>query len=151
MQFRCLYFDERRISEFCEAASYLSFAHASGTYHQNILGGDFSAQFRVNLQASPAIAQRNGHCALGFGLPNNVFIELVNNFTRRHSRHGLTQCFDSVVVVGVDTNVARDLQAFGDNFRRGQVALVQQCTSGRAYGPYAIAIKLFGPMTSPLP
>ena len=41
----------------------------------------------AHLHAPPAIAQRNRHSALGGALPDDVFVELLNDFAGGHGGH----------------------------------------------------------------
>src|ERR1022692_2919301 len=65
----------------------LGLAHASGTDHENVLWFDLGTQAITDLHAAPAIAQRNGHRTLGGVLPDNVFVEFLDDFTRSHGGH----------------------------------------------------------------
>jgi hypothetical protein len=57
--------DEGRIGQPRQAARDLGLADAGGADHQDVLGRDLAAQLLVDLLAAPAVAQRDGHGALG--------------------------------------------------------------------------------------
>ena len=82
--------DEGRVGQFGQAPGDLRFADAGGPDHQDILGRDLGAQFLGQLHAPPAIAQRNGDCALGGVLANDVFVQFVNNLAGGHIGHAGT-------------------------------------------------------------
>jgi hypothetical protein len=73
-------FDERSVGEAREPARDLGLADAGGPDHQDVLRRDLLAQGLGHLHAPPAVAQRNGHRALGVVLADNVFIQLRNYF-----------------------------------------------------------------------
>ena len=79
-EFRRLHFEERRTGKLGEAACDFGLADAGRSDHQNILGQDFFAQPLVELQPPPAVAQRNGHRALGVGLADDEAVQLGNDF-----------------------------------------------------------------------
>jgi hypothetical protein len=79
--------DERRIRQARETACDLGLAHARRADHEDVLRGDFAAQLLVDLLAAPAVAQGDGHGALGGGLPDDVVVELGDDFLGGHG-HG---------------------------------------------------------------
>src|SRR5262249_1054614 len=60
----------------------LSFAHAGGPNHDDVLGHDLFRQVGGKLLPPHAIAQGNGDSALGLMLAHNVFVQLAYNFLR---------------------------------------------------------------------
>jgi hypothetical protein len=79
--------DEGRIGQPRQPARDLGLAHAGGADHQDVLRRDLAAQLLVDLLAPPAVAQRNGHRALGLVLADDVAVEFGDDLRRRH---GLT-------------------------------------------------------------
>ena len=84
-----LHLDEGRIGQARQAPGDLGLAHAGGPDHENVLGRDLLAQAAFDLLAAPAVAQRNGHGALGAGLADDVAVKLGNDFLGCHGRHRL--------------------------------------------------------------
>ena len=82
----CFDLDEWRIGELGEAARDLGLADAGRADHQDVLGRDFLAQRLGDLLPAPAVAQRDRDGALGRMLPDNVLVELVDDFLRGHQR-----------------------------------------------------------------
>jgi len=80
----CLDFDERCIGEPRQPPRDLRLADASRSDHEDILRRDFLPQRLGDLLASPAIAHGDGHRALGRVLPDDMLVELVNDFRRSH-------------------------------------------------------------------
>ena len=78
--------DKGRIGEPCQASGNLSFAHARGPDHENVLGRNFRVQRLGHARASPAVSQGNGNGTLGLVLAHDVFIKLAHDFSRRHDR-----------------------------------------------------------------
>ena len=54
--------------------------HARGANHEDVLRGDLVAQAAFDLLAAPAVAQRDGHGALGAGLAHDVVVQLGDDF-----------------------------------------------------------------------
>jgi hypothetical protein len=79
--------DERRIGEPRQPPRDLGLAHAGGPDHQDVLRRDLLAQRLGDLLPAPAVAQRDGHRALGLVLPDDVLVELVDDFLRGHLAH----------------------------------------------------------------
>ena len=73
-------FHERRVRELRQTARDLGLAAAGGTDHEDVLGRDLLAQRIVDLHAAPAIAQRDGHGALGGVLADDVLVEFGDDF-----------------------------------------------------------------------
>ena len=80
--------DEGRAGKPGEPAGNLGLADAGGTDHQDVLGQHLLAQLLIELQASPAIAQRDRDRALGIILTDDVAVELGDDFARRKVGHG---------------------------------------------------------------
>ena len=83
-ELRRLHLDERSIREPRQAPRDLGLADAGRTDHQDVLRRDFLAQRLCHLQAPPAVAQRDRHGALGSSLPDDVLVQLVDDFLRLH-------------------------------------------------------------------
>ena len=81
-ELRSLDFQERRVGKLRQTAGNFSFAHAGGPDHDDVLGDDFFGELRRQLLAAHAIAQGNGHGALGVLLADDVLVEFGDNFAR---------------------------------------------------------------------
>ena len=75
--------EERRVGELGEAARDLGFADAGGPNHDDVLGHDVVGDVGRQLLAALAVAQRNGHGALGGRLADDVLVELGDDLARR--------------------------------------------------------------------
>ncbi len=73
--------DEGRIGQLGQPAGDFGFAHPGRADHQNILGGNFVAQFRRHPHPPPAVAQGNGHGALGGILADDVLVQFLSDFS----------------------------------------------------------------------
>jgi hypothetical protein len=51
---------------------------------KDILGRNLAAQRFVDLDAAPAVAQRNGDSALGFVLPDDVLVQFLDDLAGCH-------------------------------------------------------------------
>ena len=80
-EFGGLDLDEGRAGEFCQPPRDLGLADPGRPDHQDILGQHLLAQAAVELQPSPAVAQRNGDRALGVGLADDEAVEFGDDFT----------------------------------------------------------------------
>ncbi len=78
-----LHFQKRRIGQLRQAARDLGLADARGADHEDVLGHHLLGHFGRQFLAADAVAQRDGHRALGFGLPDDVLIQLAHDFARR--------------------------------------------------------------------
>ena len=58
------------------------FADAGGADHEDVLRRDLRAQVLVHLLAPPAISQGDRHRSLGRFLPDDVLVELFDDFAR---------------------------------------------------------------------
>ena len=74
--------EERRARQPREAAGDFGLADAGRPDHQDVLRQHFLAQFVVELQAPPAVAQSDGDGALGVVLADDEAVEFGNDFTR---------------------------------------------------------------------
>ena len=83
-EFRRLDLDERGLGETRKPPRNLRLAHAGGPDHENVLRRDFLAQRFRYLLAPPAIAQGDGNRFLGVVLPDDMFVEFVDDFLRGH-------------------------------------------------------------------
>ena len=79
--------DERRAREPREATRDLGLADAGRTDHEDVLRRDLGAQALGHLHAAPAIAQGDRDGALGRALPDDVLVELLDDFSGGHG-HG---------------------------------------------------------------
>ena len=70
---------ERRIGQPGQTAADLGLAAAGRPDHQDVLGRDFIAQFRAQPLATPPVAQRHSHRALGVLLADDVFVQRADN------------------------------------------------------------------------
>src|SRR5262249_8851624 len=70
-----------------EAARDLGLADAGRADHQDVLRHHLLAQLLVELQAAPAVAQRDRDCALGVALADDEAVELGNDFAGREVGH----------------------------------------------------------------
>jgi hypothetical protein len=84
-----LHLDERRVRQARQAAGDFRLADARGPDHQDVLGGDFRAQRLLDLHAPPAVAQRVGDGAFCLLLADDVLVQLVDDFSGSHVRHGV--------------------------------------------------------------
>ena len=73
---------ERRIGQPRQAPRDLRLAHAGGADHEDVLGHHLFGHFGRQFLAADAVAQRDGHGALGVGLPHHVLVELAHDFAR---------------------------------------------------------------------
>src|SRR5262249_7329635 len=72
-----------------EAARDLGLADAGRPDHQDVLGQHLLAQALVELEAAPAIAQRDCDRALGVALADDVAVEFGDDFAGREFGHAL--------------------------------------------------------------
>ena len=72
--------EERRAGELGEAARDFGLADAGRPDHQDVFRQHFFAQFVVELQPAPAVAQRDGDRALGVVLADDEAVEFGNDF-----------------------------------------------------------------------
>ncbi|ESW95109.1 hypothetical protein X769_30495 [Mesorhizobium sp. LSJC268A00] len=79
--------DERRTGESRQAARDLGLADAGRADHQDVLRHHLFAHLAFQLLAAPAIAQGNGHGALGVLLADDEAVEFRNDFTGREGGH----------------------------------------------------------------
>ena len=73
----------RRIGKLRQPPRNLGFSNTCRPNHDYVFRHDLFREIRRELLPPHAIAQRNGHGALGGVLADNVFIELVDDFARR--------------------------------------------------------------------
>jgi hypothetical protein len=81
------------------------------------------------LLPTPAVAQSDGDRAFGGFLAHDVLVQLFDDFTRSHLRHGL-QLFDGQIAIGVDADVGGNVQRSLDDVARRQLGRLQE-GSGR--------------------
>ena len=77
--------DEGRIGQLGQAARDLGLAHAGRADHQDVLRRDLAAHLFFDLLAPPAVAQRDGHGALGIVLADDVAVEFRHDLLGRHA------------------------------------------------------------------
>ena len=82
-EFRGLYLQERRVRELRQATRDLRLADARRSDHDDVLGHDLVREFRSELLAAHAVAQRDGNRALGVVLADDVLIEFGDDLPRR--------------------------------------------------------------------
>ena len=80
---RRLDLDEGRLRELGQPPRDLRLPHAGGADHDDVLRRDLVAQLGRQLLAAPAVAQRDGHRALGAVLPDDVAVELGDDLRGR--------------------------------------------------------------------
>ena len=83
-EFGRLDLDERRIGEPRQPPRDLGLADAGRADHQDVLRRDLGAQRFIDLHAAPAIAQRDGHRALGGALADDVLVQFLDDFAGGH-------------------------------------------------------------------
>jgi hypothetical protein len=116
-----LHLHERRVRQLRQAPRDLGLADPGRSDHQDVLRRDLLAQRLLHLHAAPAVAQRDGHGALGRGLPDDVLVEFLDDLLRgvRASlmmfRHPAPwRCsvldLDDQVAVGIDADVGGDVE-----------------------------------------
>ena len=79
--------DERRIGEPRQPPRDFGLADAGRPDHQDVFRRDLLAQRLGHLLPAPAVAQRNRDGALGGVLPDDVLVQLVDDFLRGHLGH----------------------------------------------------------------
>ena len=75
--------EKRRIGEPGQAARQFGFADAGGPDHENVLGHHLVGHFGRQFLAADAVAQRDRHGALSFGLAHDVLVQLAHDLARR--------------------------------------------------------------------
>src|ERR1700726_4293729 len=78
-----LHLHERRVGELRQAPGDLGLANAGRADHENVLGRDFLPQRLVDLHATPAVAQCDGHGALGGVLTDDMLVEFLDDLAGR--------------------------------------------------------------------
>ena len=81
-EFGGLNFQEGRIGKLCQTPRHFGFSNTGWPDHQDILWRYLIADGRVCLFTAPAIAQGDGHSALGLCLANNMAIKFGDNLAR---------------------------------------------------------------------
>ena len=88
-EFGRLDLDEGRLGEPRQPPGDLGLADAGGADHENVLRRDFGAQrFRPPGWRRQRLRKRDGDRALGRLLADDVLVQLFDDFTRSHLRHG---------------------------------------------------------------
>jgi hypothetical protein len=85
-EFRGFHLDEWRIGQAGQRRAISVLPTPVGPIIRMFLGVISPRKLPLNLLSSPAVAQGNGYSALGLGLPDDVFVELGNDFLRSHIR-----------------------------------------------------------------
>lgn len=75
---------ERRVGQRGQATRDLGLADAGRPDHQDVLGHHFIAQLGRQLHAAPAVAQCDGHRALGVVLAHDVPVQFLHDLARGH-------------------------------------------------------------------
>ena len=103
--------DERRARQTRQSPRDLGLADAGGSDHQNVLGRDFLSHDPLDPHPPPAVAQRDGAGALGGILSDDVFIEFMHDFLRRHLRHLLLHFKLTAFKTGPNESITRETRA----------------------------------------
>ena len=82
-ELRRLHLEERGLRELREPARDLGLPDARRPDHDDVLRRDLVAQLGRHAQPPPAVAQRDGHGALGVALADDVAVELGDDLARR--------------------------------------------------------------------
>ena len=72
----------------------------------------------MQLHSSPAVSERNGYRTFCIILPDDVFVEIVNDLSRGHVGHVFPlkiDLFDRLFLVRVNANITRDREALLDD------------------------------------
>src|SRR5690554_4690022 len=101
-----LHLDEGRPGQLGQAAGDLSLAHPGGADHQDVLGRHLLTQVAVELHAAPAVAQGDGHGALGVLLADDVLVQGVDDLAGGHLGHGAPQSVSRVTWWLVNTQMS---------------------------------------------
>ncbi len=75
-------FEEWRVGELGQAARDLGFADAGGADHDDVLRHDLFGEIGRELLAAHAVAQCDGHGALGGLLADDIFVQFGDDFAR---------------------------------------------------------------------
>jgi hypothetical protein len=89
-EFGGFHFEEWRAREPRQPARNLGLADTGRPDHQDVLGQHFLAQFFVELETAPAVAQCDGDRALGVVLADDEAVKFGNDFARGEVGHVLT-------------------------------------------------------------
>ena len=81
-ELRSLHLQEGRVGQLGQPAGNFRFAHAGGADHDDVLGDDFFRHLGGKLLAAHAVAQGDGHGALGVLLADNVLVEFSDDLAR---------------------------------------------------------------------
>src|SRR5262249_35132688 len=87
-ELRRLDLDERRLRQLGEPAGDLGLADAGRADHQDVLRQHLLAQLLRQLLAAPAVAERDGHRALGVMLSDDETVEFGHDLARAEARAG---------------------------------------------------------------
>ena len=79
------------------------------------------AQRFGDLAAAPAVAQGDGDRSFGGLLADDVLVQLFDDFTRGHLRHGALQFLDRQIAIRVDADVCGDVERTFDDVARGHL------------------------------
>jgi len=81
--------DKGGAGQLCQAPGDFCLTNAGWANHQNVLGQHFFAQLWRQLQATPAVAQRNGNGAFRIALANDEPVQFRDDLPRAEIGHSL--------------------------------------------------------------
>ena len=128
----CLDLDKRRFRQLGQAPRYFGLADTGRADHQDVLWRDFAAQRFVDLHPAPAIPSAIATARLASSWPTmclssswtislGVICDMLYSVVCFRSK-----LFDSDVLVGVDADVAGDLQGLFDDVACFEIRVLQQ-------------------------
>ena len=117
--------EERRLREPRQPARNLGLADAGRANHQDVLRQHLLAQLVVELEAAPAVAQRDGDRAFGVGLADDVAVEFGNDFAGREVGH----CVGTMEATSV---IGRRMDLMGEQSAPEQLIMPDPAASGEA-------------------
>jgi len=82
----------------------------------------------MQLHSSPAVSERNGYCPFCVILPDNVFVEIVDDLPGGHVGHEFPlegDLFDRLFLVRIDANIARYGEALLDYLSGAEFCIAQ--------------------------
>ena len=82
----------------------------------------------MQLHSSPAVSERNGYCPFCVILPDNVFVEIVDDLSWGHVGHVFPlegDLFDRLFLVCIDANITRYGEALLDYLSGTEFCIAQ--------------------------